>query len=73
MNTTERLPRLVVPTLVIAGALDQGTPPEMARTIAQGIPGAKLVVLPMASHLSVLEQPVAFRDVTDEWLQSLPA
>lgn len=69
VDTTARLPRIDVPALVIAGALDMGTPPEMARTIAQGIRGARLVVLPEASHLSVLEQPLAFRAALDDWLQ----
>jgi 3-oxoadipate enol-lactonase len=74
VDTTARLPGIGVPTLVIAGVLDQGTPPEMARVIAQGIPGARLVVLPEASHLSVLEQPEAFRDTLDDWLrQALPS
>lgn len=74
LDTTARLPGIAVPALVIAGALDQGTPPEMARVMAQGIPGARLVVLPEASHLSVLEQPLAFRDTLDDWLrQNLPA
>lgn len=69
VDTTARLPHIQVPTLVIAGELDQGTPPAMARAIAQGIPGARLVVLPAASHLSVLEQPVAFRQALDDFLQ----
>lgn len=74
IDTTSRLPGIAVPTLVIAGALDQGTPPEMAQAIARGIPGARLVVLPGASHLSVLEQPLAFRHALDDWLrQALPA
>jgi len=74
IDTTARLPSITLPTLVIAGALDLGTPPEMARTIAHAIPGARLVVLPDASHLSVLEQPQAFRDALDDWLRSaLPA
>ncbi|MGM9490389.1 3-oxoadipate enol-lactonase [Ideonella sp. YS5] len=74
VDTTARLPGIAVPALVIAGALDQGTPPEMARVMAQGIPGARLVILPEASHLSVLEQPLAFRRAVDDWLrQVLPA
>jgi 3-oxoadipate enol-lactonase len=40
----------------------------MARTISQAIPGARLVVLRDASHLSVLEQPVAFTQALDDWL-----
>ena len=71
VDTTARLPGIEVPALVLAGALDQGTPPEMARTIAAGIPGARLVVLPQASHLSVLEQPVAFREALHDWLATL--
>lgn len=70
IDTTTRLPDITLPTLVIAGALDLGTPPAMARTIAQAIPGARLVVLPDASHLSVLEQPQAFREALDDWLRS---
>jgi 3-oxoadipate enol-lactonase len=74
VDTTARLPGIAVPALVIAGALDPGTPPAMAQVIAQGIPGARLVVLPEASHLSVLEQPLAFRAALDDWLhQPLPA
>lgn len=74
VDTTARLPSIAVPTLVIAGALDVGTPPEMARVIAQGIPDAHLVVLPEASHLSALEQPLAFRTAVDDWLhKALPA
>lgn len=74
IDTTARLPGIAVPTLVIAGALDQGTPPAMAQVMAQAIPGARLVLLPEASHLSVLEQPLAFRSALDDWLQqALPA
>jgi 3-oxoadipate enol-lactonase len=68
VDTTSRLPRITAPTLVIAGALDQGTPPAMARTIAGRIPGARLDTLEDASHLSVLEQPEAFRRTLDDGL-----
>lgn len=72
VDTTRRLPAVAVPTLVIAGELDAGTPPAMARRIADAIPGAQLVVLPDASHLSVLEQPAAFAACLDAWLTTLP-
>lgn len=73
VDTTRRLPAIDVPTLVIAGALDVGTPPAFAEVIAARIPGAQLTVLPEASHLSVLEQPEAFRACVDGWLARLPA
>jgi 3-oxoadipate enol-lactonase len=72
LDTTPRLPDIDLPTLVIAGALDAGTPPAMAERIAHAIPGARLVVLPEASHLSVLEQPAAFATCLDGWLAALP-
>jgi 3-oxoadipate enol-lactonase len=60
VDTTARLGQIGVPTLVIAGELDQGTPVAMAEALAQGIPGARLEVLKDASHLSAAEQPEAF-------------
>ncbi|HYR26413.1 MAG TPA: 3-oxoadipate enol-lactonase [Aquabacterium sp.] len=70
VDTTARLGRIGVPTLVIAGELDLGTPPAMARAIAHHIPGAQLVILSQASHLSVLEQPGAFIASVDHWLRT---
>jgi 3-oxoadipate enol-lactonase len=60
VDTTARLGQIAVPTLVIAGELDQGTPVAMAETLAHGIPNAALTVLQEASHLSAIEQPQAF-------------
>jgi 3-oxoadipate enol-lactonase len=71
IDTTSRLAQIHVPTLVIAGELDMGTPPAMGKTIAQGIAGASLIVLPEASHLSVLEQPQAFQHGIDSFLIEL--
>lgn len=71
MDTTARLPQIAAPTLVIAASLDQGTPPAMSQTIARAVPGARLVVLEDAAHLSVLEQPQAFEDAVREFLAGL--
>ena len=52
----DRLGAVTVPTLVIAGAADPSTPVEPhARTIAEGIPGARLEVLD-AAHLATVER-----------------
>jgi 3-oxoadipate enol-lactonase len=45
---------LSVPALVVAGSADAATPPEAAALLAQGIPGARYLELPVA-HLSALE------------------
>lgn len=65
------LNRIDRPTLVLAGALDAGATPEMAEAIATRIPAARLEVLAQASHLSVLEQPEAFRTAVDAFLAAL--
>ncbi|WP_217922612.1 alpha/beta fold hydrolase [Miltoncostaea oceani] len=54
------LPGVAAPTLVIVGEHDGLTPPDFARTLAAGIPGAELVVIPGAGHLTALEAPDAF-------------
>lgn len=45
------------PTLVIVGAQDEPTPPELAEEIACGIPGARLVKVPECGHFSTIERP----------------
>ena len=52
----DRLPAISAPTLVIAGSADLSTPVEPhARTIVEGIPGARLEVLEGA-HLATIER-----------------
>ena len=60
LDVEDRLRSIRVPTLVVVGEADPGTPVEAARVIQEAIEGAELVVLPSASHLSNLEQPRAF-------------
>lgn len=71
IDTGARLARIDVPALVIAGALDEGTPVAMARALAEGIAGARLLVLARASHLSAVEQAEAFEVVVMDFLSSL--
>jgi len=71
VDTTGRLGQIEAPALVIAGELDQGTPVAMAHTLADGIPDARLVVLPDASHLSAIEQPAAFQQAVTGFIDGL--
>jgi 3-oxoadipate enol-lactonase len=57
MDLRADLGSIAAPTLVIGAAADPSTPPEHARAIAAGIPGARLVVLPQGAHLVNLETP----------------
>ncbi|MGQ0546901.1 MAG: alpha/beta fold hydrolase [Betaproteobacteria bacterium] len=58
-----------VPTLVITGAHDQVYPPAMAHDIARRIPGAKLVEIGDAGHMTNLEQPERFNRAVLDFLK----
>ncbi|MBI2000167.1 MAG: 3-oxoadipate enol-lactonase [candidate division NC10 bacterium] len=60
LDLTDRLPAIAVPTLVIVGEEDPGTPVAASRTIHERIMGSELVILASASHLSNMEQAEAF-------------
>ena len=45
------------PATVMVGEGDELTPPEMAREIASGIPGAELIEIADCGHLATLERP----------------
>ncbi|TDC85907.1 4-carboxymuconolactone decarboxylase [Nonomuraea deserti] len=58
-DVTGRLGEIAAPALVIAGAEDPATPLDQALTLAGGIPGASLTVVPRAAHLAGVEHPGA--------------
>jgi pimeloyl-ACP methyl ester carboxylesterase len=56
------------PALILVGDSDQLTPPERAEEMANGIPGAELVVVPECGHLSTLERPAVVNAALAAWL-----
>ena len=67
-DALDRLKTIAVPTLVVAGELDAGTPPAMTRIIADTIPGAEFKVLPGAPHMMQIECAGVFSDAVIEFL-----
>lgn len=65
------LPRIRVPTLVIAGSDDGVTPVACGEELASGIPGARLDVLPQAGHQAPLEQAEAFNRAVARFVEAL--
>jgi 3-oxoadipate enol-lactonase len=61
-DATAALGSIRVPTLVMVGAKDAITPPNLAETLRAGIGGAQLVTIPKAGHLSNLEQAASFNE-----------
>jgi pimeloyl-ACP methyl ester carboxylesterase len=56
------------PTLVLVGGGDELTPPELAKEIAGGISGSRLVTVTNCGHLSTIEQPAAVNAAMSEWI-----
>ncbi len=67
------LPRIACPTLVVVGAQDQLTPPEVAEEMAKAIPGARLAVIDKCGHLPPLEQPDETTKLLWDWLKAKAA
>jgi pimeloyl-ACP methyl ester carboxylesterase len=57
------------PTLVLTGDEDNTIPNSLSVEMAEGIPGAKLVILPHCGHLPQPEQPQATVETLVEWLR----
>jgi pimeloyl-ACP methyl ester carboxylesterase len=57
------------PTLVLAGDGDELTPAELAREIAGGIAGSKLVIVPDCGHLCTVERPEPVNAALAQWLE----
>ncbi len=53
-------PSIKQPTLIVAGALDEATPPSQSKELHAAITGSTLTVLPETGHLSNIEQPATF-------------
>jgi len=64
------LPAIRCPTLVLVGAQDVATPPELSEEMAAAIPGARLVKVPDCGHLSTLERPEAVTQALAEWMSA---
>jgi 3-oxoadipate enol-lactonase len=60
LNYLDRLPEIRIPTLIIVGEDDPGTPVPLSEAIHGRIEGSRLEVLKSAAHLSNVEQPEAF-------------
>jgi pimeloyl-ACP methyl ester carboxylesterase len=58
-SAEDLLSSIAAPTLVVAAERDTFTPPALAQSMAEAIPGAELFVLRGGSHAAVIEQPEA--------------
>jgi pimeloyl-ACP methyl ester carboxylesterase len=64
-DTTDRLPQIAAPTLVLAGGRDRTVAPDLGRVVADGIPDARFEVLPEEGHRPFVEVPEEFNARVD--------
>jgi 3-oxoadipate enol-lactonase len=69
-NVRPLLSKIAAATLVIAGALDEPTPPTQAEEIHAAIARSKLAIVPAAAHLSNVEFPNTFNDLLYRFLRA---
>jgi 3-oxoadipate enol-lactonase len=65
-----QLPAVRVPTLVVCGAKDEGTPPAGNKKIAELIPGARYEEIADARHFTNVEHPDTFNRIMLGWLEA---
>jgi 3-oxoadipate enol-lactonase len=71
LNYLDRLSEIKLPTLIIVGEEDPGTPVAASEAMQERIDGSKLVVLSAARHLSNIEQSGAFNAALMDFLLNL--
>jgi 3-oxoadipate enol-lactonase len=64
--------RVKIPTLVLCGAEDIATPPELGRELAGLIPGARFSLIEKAAHLPCIEQPEAVAQRMMQFVREVP-
>ena len=68
LDFTPILGKIHNPTLVMVGAVDQTTPPPLARALANGISGAKFLEIPGCGHCPQIDNPRDFIDAVNAFL-----
>jgi len=71
-DSTDMLPSIHIPTLILHGSNDQLIPVSMAQEMHMAIPFSKIAILPEAGHLLNLEQPKMFNQAVSEFVTSNP-
>ena len=66
--TDAQLATIKVPVWVVDGEHDEAIKREHTEMMAKTIPGARLLILPNASHFAFLQDPAAFNKAVAEFL-----
>ena len=72
LDFMDRLHGVELPTLLICGAQDIGTPPACMREMAKRMPNARYMEIDPSGHLSNIENPDAFNAALTGFLDAAP-
>ena len=70
LDYLDQLQNIDIPTIIIVGADDTGTPVSASEAMKERIPNSQLVILEQAAHLSNIEQTEAFNTALVGFLNS---
>jgi pimeloyl-ACP methyl ester carboxylesterase len=65
------LPKIAVPTLLVAGSDDKTAPPMIMASMQRKIPGSELVLLEGCGHLGPMDQPAEFNAALEGFLRKM--
>lgn len=68
-DSSELLPQINVPTLILVGSEDTITPPSEAEKLKAGIPNAQLVVIEGGAHAANIERPNEVNSAIEQWIE----
>jgi pimeloyl-ACP methyl ester carboxylesterase len=71
MDSTYILAGIDRPVLIAVGDEDSLTPVAEAEALRNGIPHSRMRIIPVAGHLSNLEQPAEFNRILAEFVREL--
>jgi pimeloyl-ACP methyl ester carboxylesterase len=71
-DSTDLLPLVSIPALVIVGERDATCPPEQMRYMASKIANSSFDLIDSASHLSAVEKPMEWAEAVSSFLDRIP-
>lgn len=71
LDLTGTAEKIAVPALIVCGAEDKMTPPDLSRELAAKIQKSNLEIIAGAGHMVMLEQPADLEKVLDKFAASI--
>lgn len=70
-DLTVEIPAIGLRTLVVAGAGDLSTPPDLVRALADLLPDARFEIIPDAGHIPSIEQPEKLATLMEDYFREV--